>query len=251
MQCFVKLYTVKSQDSCVRAWLFLFDNNSLVEKTDKILIGCISIMGFLVIILLVAKKIGRKLSKPQVKKTGHMFFTTLSGHIISLPNAEQDEYSLLLIFGGIPPYGGDWMKNQIPDAIYEKYVVVLPKYHNSPFADVTTEYNAFLEKKEVKISDKSIFGFSGGGIRAQENISAENWTMVGLIDPSTRNSFLTLPLSDKIKMIYNAANWSGYPAIRALLPQLASKVTAAGGYATASTLTHLDIPKYFFEKIVI
>lgn len=216
---------------------------------DKILIGGIAVMSITSIALLMKNKAQKIFNK--TKKTGHMFYNTVSGHIVSIPNAEQDSYSLLLVFGGIPPYGGDWMKSQIPNAVFEKYVVVLPKYHNSTYDNVVTEYTALLDKKQITISDKSIFGFSGGALRAQENISKENWAMVGLIDPSTRSAYLTLPFSAKVKMIYNAANWGGYPSIKALLPQLAAKINAAGGYAESKIITHLDIPKYFFNKIIL
>jgi hypothetical protein len=180
------------------------------------------------------------------------FYTTPNGSIVSVPKKAQAQYSLLLIYGGTPPYGGDWMKTQVPAALYERYVIVLPKYYYTSFNEVTKQYTQLLDQKNIKISEKSLLGFSGGGLRVQENFSAGNWKIIGLIDPSTRAVYLNLSFSDKVKMIYNRNVWSCYPSIQAVLPKLAQKVSNAGGYAEENTkLKHLEIPNYFLNKILV
>ena len=74
------------------------------------------------------------------------FTLTPSGHIISIPSKIQDDYSLLLIFPGVPIYGGNWMKTVIPDFIYENYVVVLSKEFNCDYKQVVDESTIVLKK---------------------------------------------------------------------------------------------------------
>lgn len=183
------------------------------------------------------------------------FTLTSSGHIVSVPTQPQEEYSLLLIFPGIPPYGGEWMKTVVPDFIYEKYVVVFSKEFNSLYKEVLDESTTLLLNKNFKIVDKSLFGFSGGGIRCQENMSIEDWTMIGLIDPScSQVLFETTYPSSKINMIYNPNNWGGSPIlneIKLLQPQVANKIDNDSGYTEACSLAHLYIPTYFFTKIFL
>ena len=181
---------------------------------------------------------------------GNTFYTTIGGHIVSIPKNENKRFSLFLIFPGIPPFGGEWIKTCIPDYIYENFIVILSKEFNSLYSEVTGEAYGLLASNGItKIEYKSIFGFSGGGIRCQENILTEEWDTVGLIDPSCAEQFISVDFPEGMLMVYNADNWGGYPTIKALLPQVADKVAATHGYVESCSLSHLFIPTYFFTKL--
>ena len=94
-----------------------------------------------------------------------------------------------------------------------KYVVVFAKLFNSDFTEVTNDYTKLLVDKNITIIDKSLFGFSGGGLVMQENYSTEPWAIVGMIDPSTRGEFLNIPFTSNAHMIFNANNWVGLQSI--------------------------------------
>jgi hypothetical protein len=53
---------------------------------------------------------------------------------------------------------------------------------------------------------------------------------------------------DNVKMVYNDANWGGFPQIKAVLPTLADLVNKVGGSAEKVNLKHDKIPSYFFDK---
>ena len=49
-------------------------------------------------------------------------------------------------------------------------------------------------------------------------------------------------------MVYNDANWGGYPQIKSVLPNLADAINKLGGDAEKVNLQHSKIPSYFFNK---
>ena len=93
-------------------------------------------------------------------------------------------------------------------------------------------------------------GFSAGGLQVQSNYSP-SWKIAGLIDPSTKTQYLELPFSDNVKMIYNNSNWTGSLAgIGTVQTKLEQKIKNKGGYSEKVSISHENIPKYFFEKFL-
>jgi hypothetical protein len=90
-------------------------------------------------------------------------------------------------------------------------------------------------------------GFSAGALNVQK-APQKPFKFIGLIDPSTRSEYVSLPFTNNVKMVYNDANWGTLPKIKEALPKLAQSVKNAGGDSEKVALAHAKIPSYFFNK---
>ncbi len=209
------------------------------------LIGGIAVLS---VVFLIYKRVTKKSnsveSKPNFKEGNTTF--NKGNLIISIPVTKAKSYSIVYVFGGIDYATPEWMLKQVPQYILSRNVVVLAPY-TIGFDSINIK--DFLNQKNIKVDENnvSITGFSAGGINVQNKYN-KNFKFVGLIDPSTRESFLNLPFGKNTKMVYNDANWTGYPSIRALLPKLDKEIIKKGGESEKVNLPHNKIPKYFFEK---
>lgn len=166
--------------------------------------------------------------------------------IVSLPVTKLESYPLIYVFGGIDYANPKWMLSKTPMDILARAIVAFIPYTTS-FNDAKGNVMKYLQKNNIKTNSSSIIGFSAGGLNVQRAYN-NDFKFVGLIDPSTRNEFLTLPFGKNTFMAYNDSNWGGYPTIKSVLPKLDSKIQTSGGQAERVQLKHSDIPKYFFDK---
>lgn len=170
----------------------------------------------------------------------------LGNVIISIPETKLESYPIIYVFGGIDYATPKWMLSQVPKEILYKSIVVFIPYTVS-YDVAKHDVSKYLSGKGYKTNSVSIIGFSAGGTNVQK-VYNNNFKFIGLIDPSTSTPYLSLPFKPNTSMVYNDANWGGYPAIKSALPKLDSKISLAGGDSEKVSLRHVDIPKYFFEK---
>lgn len=215
-------------------------NKITKDKESLVITGIIVAVGFLVLRRFFIK------SSPTVIKANTKKVLS-DGVIVSIPETKYAKYDLVIIFGGMYYANPEWMYSQIPkDGFYKNIVVIAP--YTMSFDKAKSIYEPFL--KDYKIKSSSVMGFSAGGLQVQSNYSP-SWKIAGLIDPSTKSQYLELPFSDNVKMIYNNANWTGSLAgIGTVQTKLDPIIKNKGGYAEKVSISHENIPKYFFEKFL-
>lgn len=166
--------------------------------------------------------------------------------IYSYPKTKLESYSLVIVFGGINYANPKWMLGETPKALLSKAVFVFVPYTMS-YDTVSSKLNDFMSKNKLLIKNTSVIGFSAGGLNVQKAYN-KNFKFIGLIDPSTRAENVKKDYGDNVKMVYNDANWGGYPQIKSVLPNLADAINKLGGDAEKVNLQHSKIPSYFFNK---
>lgn len=166
--------------------------------------------------------------------------------IYSYPKTKLESYSLVIVFGGINYANPKWMLGETPKALLSKAVFVFVPYTMS-YDTVSSKLNDFISKNKLLIKDISVIGFSAGGLNVQKAYN-KKFKFIGLIDPSTRAENVKKDYGDNVKMVYNDANWGGYPQIKSVLPNLADTINKLGGDAEKVNLQHSKIPSYFFNK---
>jgi hypothetical protein len=166
--------------------------------------------------------------------------------IYSYPKTKLESYSLVIVFGGINYANPKWMLGETPKALLSKAVFVFVPYTMS-YDTVSSKLNDFIAKNKLLIKDISVIGFSAGGLNVQKAYN-KKFKFIGLIDPSTCAENVKKDYGDNVKMVYNDANWGGYPQIKSVLPNLADTINKLGGDAEKVNLQHSKIPSYFFNK---
>ncbi len=166
--------------------------------------------------------------------------------IYSYPKTKLESYSLVIVFGGINYANPKWMLGETPKNLLSKAVFVFVPY-TTPYSDAKKQIDSYLATKGIKTNSVSVLGFSAGGLNVQK-APLNNFKFIGLIDPSTRSEYVTLPFTKVAKMVYNDANWGSLPKIKEALPKLAQSVKTAGGDSEKVSLSHAKIPAYFFTK---
>ena len=126
-----------------------------------------------------------------------------------------------------------WMKKQVPTWMWSRYEIFIVPY-GTPLAVVDPD---------VDYQTTALVGFSAGGIDVLKNYDSR-YAFVGLIDPSTRPSFLKGAYRNTA-IVYNPSVWGN--TNKSLVP-MAERIKATGGNAERVQLSHSDIPKYFFNK---
>lgn len=172
--------------------------------------------------------------------------TRLGELIFSVPLNKFDEYSVVIVFGGISYANPDWIMKEVKKELLSKAIFVFAPYTMS-YDAVSSKLNDFMAKNKLLIKDISVIGFSAGGLNVQKAYN-KNFKFIGLIDPSTRAENVKKDYGDNVRMVYNDANWGGYPQIKSVLPNLASAINKLGGDAEKVNLQHSKIPSYFFNK---
>lgn len=174
-----------------------------------------------------------------VEKRGELIF--------SKPKTKM-KYPLLYIFGGMDYANPKWMLEQTPKYLLSRSFIVFAPY-TTKYSTVKSSAEKYFADNNIDINEDkiSLMGFSAGGLDVQENYN-QNLKYAGLIDPSTRASYLDLPFSKNVIMVYNDRNWGAYPSIQSTLPKLDNVVKEKGGIAERVSLQHSKIPAYFLSK---
>lgn len=172
--------------------------------------------------------------------------STESGLIFSMPVSKFSEYTVVVVFGGISYATPTWIMNQVPKELLSKAMFVFAPY-TMTYDNVAQKIKEFVVKNKIVVKNTSVIGFSAGGLNVGKAYN-KNFKFIGLIDPSTKKESLSTSYGKNVKMIYNDANWGGYPQVKALLPTLASLVNKVGGSAEKVNLKHDKLPSYFFDK---
>ena len=166
--------------------------------------------------------------------------------IFSMPISKFKEYPIVIVFGGISFATPTWIMNEVPKELLSKAIFVFAPYTMS-YDTVSSKLNDFIAKNKLLIKDISVIGFSAGALNVQK-ANRKSFKFIGLIDPSTRSEYVSLPFTNNVKMVYNDANWGTLPKIKEALPKLAQSVKNAGGDSEKVALAHAKIPSYFFNK---
>jgi hypothetical protein len=166
--------------------------------------------------------------------------------IYSYPKAKLNNYTLVIVFGGINYANPKWMFTETPKALFSEAIFVFVPY-TVPYADAKKQIDAHLTKKGMKFKEVSILGFSAGALNVQRAFR-KDFKFIGLIDPSTRSEYINIPFTNNTKMVYNDSNWSGLAKIKEALPKIAKSVENGGGDSEKVSLSHAKIPSYFFNK---
>jgi len=197
------------------------------------------------IILSFYKKKNKKLGKLEKDYTKQSLPNGVNAYI---PKSKLGKYDVIFVWGGISYANPEWMKEQIPEDLFYGNIIIITPY-SIKWNTLKGIYNEFLSQNHLKnsINKTSMIGFSAGGKEVYENYN-KKLKFVGLIDPSTKNSYLSIPFKKNTYMIYNDANWSGYSNIQKALPVIANVITTGGGHVEKVNLSHKAIPEYFFIK---
>ncbi len=183
---------------------------------------------------------------PEETATG--FTRTVDGNaIFTVPNGPK-AVPLIIVYGGVMKYEyahKEAMEKAAPAALKNRAAMMFVNIGTAPVDTLAQRGRAFAAKSGVTITDVKALGYSGGANDVQRGFSSA-LSMVGLIDPATNEGFLRLPFNAGTRMIYNEANWGGFPLIKALLPSLAARINANGGDARSIVIRHRDMPAKFF-----
>ncbi len=136
----------------------------------------------------------------------------------------------IIIWGGMHYANPNWMDKQIPAWMWLRYEIIIYPY-STP---LTMDYDP---------KTTALIGFSAGGLDVLKNYKKE-YAFIGLIDPSTREKFVTVNYGSNTHMLYNHNNWGG--TNKSMRP-VAEQINKTGGEAVYVNLPHKDIPKQFFN----
>lgn len=211
-----------------------------VSGKRKIILAVLIAAALIICIVILQKILSKKEIIPGNK------INNIGELIISIPETKFENYSVVYVFGGIDYATPKWLLSQTPNELLYNLIVVFCPFTKS-FTDSKSLAEIFFTNNNIALKNVSIIGFSAGAIQVQTAYS-DTFAFVGLIDPSTCKQYIKTKFNVKTKMIYNDANWSGYPEIQALLPQLAKKIISSGGETEKVKLRHDKIPAYFFNK---
>jgi len=209
---------------------------------NKYYIGIAISVAIIGIILYKTK--GKKESKTIVVEGNDI--QTDGSLIYSLPKTKFDNYSIVIVFGGINYANPKWMLTETPKSLLSKAIFVYAPYTMS-YDALLPKLNEFIAKNKILVKDTSVIGFSAGGLNVQK-ANRKTFKFIGLIDPSTRSEYVNLPFTNNVKMVYNDANWGSLPKIKEALPKLAQSIKNVGGDSEKVSLAHAKIPAYFFAK---
>jgi len=156
-------------------------------------------------------------------------------YMIEINDPDSDD--ITVIWGGYPSYnyGAKWMKNNGGDRYFSDRNVIYSNFENS----LDTLKNALSKNGINDYNIKSVSGFSAGGTQAWKHIK-DDFDFVGLIDPTTKQTYESIP--NNVKIISRWQNWSGFPRIREFIKRLENK-----GQSEPINLEHLKMPEKFYE----
>jgi hypothetical protein len=162
----------------------------------------------------------------------------------------SDHAPAIVVYGGLYGWEGSWLTHRIPLGIRQSAIFVLPTHYTNDCGHCLKRLRATISPD--RISSYSLCGYSRGGIAVYQNLSLEDWKILGLIDPSAprmggfADSVLDAAKS-KIRCVYRMANWKGadyFPKIESFHNHLVElKVKMVDDSNTA----HAHMPTFFFE----
>lgn len=157
--------------------------------------------------------------------------------IVSEPPFPTHDNSVCVVFGGINYATPSWMMSQVPKELLDKKTFAFAPY-TSNIQSVESE----LMGKQIK----SVIGFSAGGHKVWPLCG--KYEFVGLIDPSTKESYIkNYFINDKrVIMMYNNKNWTGNLAYIGKAQLQAQNLM--GGNAIKVDMGHSKIPQAFFKR---
>jgi len=186
---------------------------------------------------MISKKTENKDFEKEDKKTTKRENKSINGGTYIIEMNDSNSNDITVIWGGYPSstYGAKWMKKNGGDKYFSDKNIVYSNFENS--LETLKENLSKNGIKDYKI--KSVSGFSAGGTQAWKHING-NFSFVGLIDPTTKKTYDSIP--SNVKVISRWQNWPGYPRIAQFLKQLENK-----GLSKAINLEHLKMPEKFYE----
>lgn len=175
--------------------------------------------------------------------------------LLSLPNTLQAKLPLVLIFGGMYYATPEYMMDNTPEEFFQKAVLVFAPCRNvgGKGFDVTrTQYEKFLDKKGISITNLSVCGFSGGGSDALEAVD-DKLVFIGLIDPNPLVPQRTSELPRQVVLSFNKANWTDVPfdektTTHEAFDRLSAWARKKGVRIEENKVKHEWFPKYFLYK---
>jgi hypothetical protein len=170
---------------------------------------------------------------------------TFKDYVITKPS-DKTSVNVVLIFGGMAYANPEWMMQQIPKETLLKSLIFIAPY-TSKLSVVKNDLDSYLKSKNLKQKSLSVIGFSAGGYNAQASYS-KDLRFFGLIDPSTKSDYLNIDFGNSANMTYNNDNWNVYPNIKSLQPKIANNILKGGGNVEVVSMSHINIPKYFFNS---
>jgi hypothetical protein len=179
----------------------------------------------------------------------------------STPDKSKNKPKTLdyIVYGGLAPYGAKWMEEQWIAAGLPTDAVIFEEYNGRTTAAIIKSYTA----NGKCFTGKGVFGFSAGGQQVWGEPNGFNFSVIGLIDPSTRaddvEGYLTNIKQGGTRVMFNPTNWTGkYKFIGNNLLKLKKAKTdktikLMGGQFDRDNLfpvndKHTDIPLKFFKK---
>jgi hypothetical protein len=157
--------------------------------------------------------------------------------IISEPPFPTRDNSVCVVFGGINYATPQWMMSQVPKNLLDKKTFAF-----APYTSNINEVESELNGKQIK----SVLGFSAGGHKVWPLCG--KYDFVGLIDPSTKESYVkNYFINDKrVIMMFNNKNWGGKLEYIGKAQMQAQQIM--GGNAIKVDLGHSKIPEAFFKR---
>ena len=171
------------------------------------------------------------------KKTTKQENKVINGGTYIIEMNDSNSNNITVIWGGYPSstYGAKWMKKNGGDKYFSDKNIIYSNFENS-----LETLKELLSKNGIKdYNIKSVSGFSAGGTQAWKHING-NFSFIGLIDPTTKKTYDTIP--SNVKIISRWQNWGGFPRIGQFIKQLENK-----GLSKAINLEHLKMPEKFYE----
>jgi hypothetical protein len=180
-----------------------------------------------------------------------------------IPNDIDGSVSVLVFYPGIPitigigrKYMPGLIKAGVPDW-FDKYVIVIPEKHTTPWSDVLKDYRSEMEARGLKESNLSIGIFSGSGNNGSPitsslgNLVVEN---LMLMDPVFSGNIKSsskklIESGSKGYSMYNPKNWKSSPGIAAGQAVIPTIIGAANSVDTRETdYDHEKIPTKFLLR---
>ena len=150
----------------------------------------------------------------------------------------------------------DLIKAGVPDW-FDKYVIVIPEQHTTPWSDVLKDYSSEMEARGLKESNLSIGIFSGSGNNSSPitstlgNLVVENLMLMDPVFSSNikSSSKKLIEAGSKGYSMYNPKNWKNDPGIAAGQSVIPSIIGAANSVDTRETnYDHEKIPTKFLLR---
>jgi hypothetical protein len=180
-----------------------------------------------------------------------------------IPNDIDGSVSVLVFYPGVPiaigigrKYMPDLIKAGVPDW-FDKYVIVIPEKHTTPWSDVLKDYSSEMEARGLKESNLSIGIFSGSGNNSSTitstlgNLVVENLMLMDPVFSSNikSSSKKLIEAGSKGYSMYNPKNWKNDPGIAAGQSVIPSIIGAANSVDTRETnYDHEKIPTKFLLR---